>query len=88
MTKTTEIVPSVNMPSADLINFRFDQNDKKTDELGSKLDNLIHNFASKEELDDVKRRMDTWTKYGWSVFVTLLIIIGGLIAAYIERGSK
>lgn len=82
----SEIVQAVTMPSADLISFRFDQNDKKTDELGKKLDILTTNFASKEEIAEVNRRLDNWTKYGWSVFITMLLIIGGLIAAVIQRG--
>lgn len=80
-------IPSVQMPSADLINFRFDQSDRKTDEISSKLDTMSETFATKEELRAVHKRLDNWIKYGWSMFITALVIIGGLIAAYIEKGK-
>lgn len=67
--KAQAVVPSVQMPSADLINYRFDQNDKNVKELkdesaknfedlNGKLDTLTNTFATKEELkvvDDVHK---------------------------------
>lgn len=38
------------MPSADLINFRFDQSDKQMSEVNRKLDHLTNSFVTKEEV--------------------------------------
>lgn len=38
------------MPSADLINFRFDQSDKQMSEVSRKLDHLSNSFVTKEEV--------------------------------------
>jgi hypothetical protein len=42
------------MPSADLINFRFDQSDKQMSEVNRKLDQLTSNFATKAEVLTMK----------------------------------
>lgn len=87
--KTDNIVTSIPLPSADLITYRFDQTDKKFDDLNLKLDKLTNNFASKEELQYVKEEADkTFANYRWywrSIFTALLLCIGGIIAALIER---
>lgn len=59
------IVPSVSMPSADLINFRFDQNDKKLDGITVQIDSLINGLATKEELTDLKEESAEEYKRLW-----------------------
>lgn len=81
-------VPSVSMPSADLINFRFDQNDRKTDSLSRKLDKLTIHFATKEEFMDLRNQVDKWSVRIWGLAITIIILAGGVIAAFIERGPK
>lgn len=59
-------IPTVPLPSADLIKYRFDQSDqnlkdfkKETKEqfeqLNSKLDNMSQAFATQKDLDDAKK---------------------------------
>lgn len=63
------VVPTVPMPSADLINFRFDQQDKSIkelkadnkqnfDALSNKLDMLTNTFITKEEARVLKEERD------------------------------
>jgi Flp pilus assembly protein TadB len=40
---------TVPLPSADLINYRFDQTDKKFEEMFTKMDNLGTSYLTKEE---------------------------------------
>lgn len=52
------------MPSADLVNFRFDK-------LEEKVDAMVAGFATKEEIDDVKsdiRAMKASVKW-WATFI-------------------
>lgn len=79
-------IPAVTMPSADLINYRFDQNDKKTEAISRKLDKIVSNFASKEDLTVIEERLNRWGKMVWGVVLAVIALAGGLIAAFVERG--
>ena len=52
------ISPSIPLPSADLINFRFDQNDKKFEEMNRKLDAILLNQSSFVPEEKVQRMID------------------------------
>lgn len=83
--KKTEVIPTVQMPSADLINFRFDQTDKGMSELKDMISALAGTFVTKEEFQDVNRRLDSYTWYWRTIFTSILLLVGGVIAALIER---
>lgn len=92
MTPTLDAPLSVNVPSADLINYRFDQSDKKFEEMGNKLDVLltqnshflddIHVKALIE--DTVKPLRDQLSSYRWyfraCFSATILAVITAAIA--------
>ena len=55
ITNTTKTETSQgSYPSADLINFRFDQNDEAMARLDSKLDNLLNQSVTPKDLADAK----------------------------------
>lgn len=81
----THVQPTISMPSADLINFRFDQTDKNIATLDRKVVALTSTYATKEELSSVTRRLDNYTWYWRTVFASMIVVIGGVIAALIER---
>lgn len=94
---TIEIPASVPMPSADLINFRFDQQDKKFDELNAKLDALTIGFLTKEEARNLKEEHDKdisalWKKFDdqrwyWrAVFTCGLTLVAGVVSVYLTKG--
>lgn len=81
---TTNAVPTIPLPSADLIVYRFDQTDRRMDglnlkvddgfnSLGSKLDNMVHIFATKEELNEITKRLDNWQWY-WRALISAVLI--------------
>ena len=45
-TANTKTVATVPLPSADLINYRFDQADRQFDKLNKKLDDMTTNFVT------------------------------------------
>lgn len=55
VTNTTKTETSqANFPSADLINFRFDQNDKAMVKLDQKLDSIFCQIVTPKEMADAK----------------------------------
>lgn len=52
-----------------------------------KLDSLINNFATKEEVTAVNRRIDNYTWYWRAVVTGLILTIAGVIAALVQRIS-
>lgn len=81
----THVQPTISMPSSDLITYRFDQTDKKLDSLDKKFDAQSAIFATKEELGSINKRLDNYTWYWRTVFTSVLLLLGGVIAALIER---
>lgn len=73
------------MPSSDLITYRFDQTDKKLDALDKKFDTQAAIYATKDELNTLTKRIDNYTWYWRAVFTGLLLTIGGVITALIQR---
>lgn len=62
MTKRTAAVPetvaAIPLPSADLLNYRLDQTDKKIDDLSAKIDSALGSFLTKEEALMVRQQYD------------------------------
>lgn len=81
--ETTHVQPTISMPSADLINFRFDQTDKNIAALDKKVVDLTSTYASKEELSIISKRLDNYTWYWRAVFTAILLCGGGIIAALV-----
>lgn len=84
--KKSEVVPSVQMPSADLINFRFDQTDRQFDELKNTLTKLTNNFVTREEaqalreerdgrIAEITRRLDSYRWYMRSIISAVLLAL-------------
>jgi len=82
---------TVPLPSADLITYRFDQTDKKFEELFVRLDSLSKNFVTKEEFEAVKRSVDVLNedrqrgigksisrKELWTSVGTVAVLMGGV----------
>lgn len=89
-----KVVPSVQMPSADLINFRFDQNDKNVAELKEMVGKLTTNFLTKEEaqvlkderdsaINAVNKRLDNWQWYWRALVSAALLALGTAIAGIV-----
>jgi hypothetical protein len=56
-----QITPTVALPSADLITYRFDQMDKSMASLNTKMDLLTNNFITRKEADLlIKQGEETW----------------------------
>lgn len=85
MTEEPHIAPPT-LPSSDLIIYRFDQTDKKIEDLDHKFDSMGILYASKEELAAVNKRLDDYKWYWRTVFTALLLCVGGIIAALVHRG--
>lgn len=82
---------SVSVPSADLINYRFDQSDKKFDEMGEKLDRILvqnAHFVSESDTkqlitEALKPYKESITNYRWylrALFVAFVTALGTAIA--------
>lgn len=72
-------IPAIPVPSADLINYRFDQNDKalkemkdestkRFDALNTKLDDITTTFLTKEEAHSLKEEHDKDIRAIWKKF--------------------
>lgn len=96
--KTPAVVPSVQMPSADLINYRFDQLDKSNAEVKLLIASLGDTFASKEEVkagDDaaqekivaINKRLDNWARVLWAVVSAALLALATSIANFFIKGA-
>lgn len=85
--ETSVVVPSVQMPSADLINYRFDQTDKNIAALTELVTSLTATFATKEELGVLVRRVDNFVWYWRALVTALLLALAGAIVNLI-RGVK
>lgn len=91
MTNPTVAVEQPKMPSADLINYRFDQTDKKFVELGAKLDHLTNHFATKQDFAELQRRLDAHlSERRWksrmlatAAYGALFLSLGTLVVALI-----
>lgn len=94
--KTPRIVPAVQMPSADLINFRFDQNDKNVAELKDMVGKLTNNFITKEEAQMLKeerdtaiaavnKRLDNWQWYWRTIISGVVLALATAIAAIVIK---
>lgn len=81
----THVQPTISMPSADLINFRFDQTDKNIALLDKKVVALTSTYATKEELSFITRRLDNYTWYWRTVFGFLMALTVGVVTALIEK---
>lgn len=79
------VQPTVAMPSADLITFRFDQTDKNIAALDRKIDSYAGTFVTKEELESIKQQLSNYTWYWRSIFTALLLCIVGIVGALIEK---
>lgn len=87
---------SVTVPSADLINYRFDEADKKFAAMGTKLDAILSqnaNFITEDKVNKIVTEAvqpirDTMANYRWywrAMFVAVLAALGGVVTALIER---
>lgn len=72
------VQPTISMPSADLITYRFDQTDKKLEDLKTQMTNMSNAFATKEELAAVDKRIDNWV---WYFRALLIAVFGALFTA-------
>lgn len=78
------------MPSADLINYRFDQADKQFAEISGKIDHLANNFVTKEELQVVVNDLESfkndrkwWTRMMTSASISALLVSLGTLIVYL-----
>lgn len=78
----------VPMPSADLVTFRFDQIDKEMTSLHTKLDGLTVNFATKDEVSIINKRLDNYTWYWRAIVTAVLTALGIAIVALLTKGVK
>lgn len=76
---------TISMPSADLITYRFDQNDKKLEELKLLVTTMSATFATNERVNDLEKRLDNYTWYWRAVFSGLIVAIAGVLVALIQR---
>lgn len=94
--KEPRIVPSVQMPSADLINFRFDQNDKNVAELKEMVGGLTNNFLTKDEaqmlkeerdaaISSVNQRLDNFVWYWRALIVAVLTALATAVAGLVQK---
>jgi len=86
-----------NFPSADLINFRFDQNDKAVAKLDHKLDTLFEQIVTPKEMaehktDDALIHLDIYRRLdkieGWGSKVTWLVLSCVIITILATIGFK
>lgn len=54
----TKTVAAIPLPSADLINYRFDQNDRQFEKLNKKLDDMTTNFVTQAYITELKSESD------------------------------
>jgi hypothetical protein len=91
-----EVPTTIPVPSADLINYRFDEADKKFATMSNKLDQILlqnSQFVTESHvekmIDDATQPFkDTIANYRWywrTVFTAMLLCMGGVIAALIQR---
>lgn len=79
------VIPTVPLPSSDLIVYRFDQTDKKIDALDKKFGEMTHVYATKEEFNIITKRLDNYTWYWRAVFTGFLLTVSGIVIALIKR---
>lgn len=73
------------MPSADLVTFRFDTIDKEMISLHTKLDGLTVNFATKEEVGLIQKRLDNYTWYWRAIITAIFVALGTAIGSLVIR---
>lgn len=83
--KPPQVQPTISMPSADLITYRFDQTDKKVEELKLLVTTMTATFATNERVGELEKRLDNYTWYWRAVFSGLIIALSGLVVALIQR---
>lgn len=83
--KAPQVQPTISMPSADLITYRFDQTDKKVEELKLLVTTMTTTFATNERVNDLEKRLDNYSWYWRAVFTGLILTIAGVIVALIQR---
>lgn len=98
VTNTTKTETNTNsFPSADLINFRFDQNDKAIAKLDHKLDTLFEQIVTPKDMAEAKAdaaviHSNIYTRLnkleGWNDKIVWLLISGVIIAVLAEIGIK
>lgn len=82
-----EAPATIPVPSADLINYRFDQSDKKFEEMNNKLDQILIQNSHFVEQAEVQRMIDAtlkptqdtltnWRWY-WRALFTAMVIASG-----------
>ena len=67
--------------SPDLLIFRLNQLDDGMKQLNGKLDMLTNNFATKEELHDINKRLDNWQWYWRSLVGAVLLALATSVAS-------
>lgn len=94
--KIDQPVAAIPLPSADLITYRFDQTDKRFDELNETLKDFAGTFMTKEEIMSLKAQhdkdiSDIWDKFAdlrwyWRVlFSSALLAVATAVAALMIR---
>lgn len=78
----------VAMPSADLVTFRFDTIDKEMISLHTKLDGLTVNFATRDEVAAIQKRLDSYTWYWRAIVVAVLTAMATAVAALLTKGVR
>lgn len=83
--KLPPVTPVVGMPSADLITYRFDMTDKNIESLRQEVRTMGANFATKEELSVVSKRIDNWVWFGRVITIAAVTALATAIGALIVR---
>jgi hypothetical protein len=93
MAPTLDAPASVSVPSADLINYRFDQSDKKFEEMNKKLDQILlqnAHFLSEAQVEKLvaeavrptQDAMESWRWYMRAMVSAVLIALATAIASF------
>lgn len=96
MTPSLEAPTTVNVPSADLINYRFDQTDKKFEDVGTKLDQILiqnQHFVTEDRVaamiaDSLRPIHQTFEIHRWywrAIFTATLLALGTAVANLILK---
>jgi len=98
MTQTLDAPATVTVPSADLINYRFDITDKRFEEMSNKLDTLLlqnTHFLTDEQVkrvvgetvSPIQDRLDSYRWYVRASFSAAILAFLTTLATLVFKGS-